>query len=202
MRYGAKMLPMVLFLLPSGGIAQSAEPTGRSVDPATLNLASCIVARSAGDLRWLLAVASKKIVIDQAVLEGVVGNSFQAAVHDCPVEGASMTTALQVSRSLVRFHPNAVNATRENDALGSCLANTAKDEALAYLQAADKAYASKRSSDGELKALLSASKGCGGELTKLGDRIQANQLYSRMNWLLRAEPALGRVENAREGAIN
>lgn len=194
-RLHIRFAPVLIF----AAVPQFAQAQATAVDPMTMNAATCAVARSAGDLRWAFAVLEKKVKIEASLSEGVVGNAMTAALQDCPITGINASLAIRAARSFMRFHPRAQNATRPNDALAECLARTAKTEALLFVESFDRNYKFRQNNDEALKAMFAASTGCGTELSKLGDQTQANELYSRINWILRAAPALDHISEPLPG---
>ena len=186
-------LKLVAFYLMATGpaLAQGQPQPASQLTPATSNLVNCAIARNAGDVRWLNAIAAKTSGLSPSIEKGAQVNALQGMLYGCSVEGADASAAIGMIRRGMKFHPNSINAPRRMDALAECLAKSAPKEAIAYLEASDKNEASNGSAaDVDYQKMFGASSGCGAELDKIGNKIQENELYSKLNWLLRAAPAL------------
>lgn len=171
------------------------QPSGRQpveINQPTFHLANCAIARNSGDARWLGLVVNKRANLAPEKEKGAQLAAMQATFYGCPVEGADFANAFRLAGAMLRYHPDAVNLPRRTDALADCIARSAPRDALAFVEGVDAKLAAQDPAPAkDYPALLAkVSKTCAAELPKGGDKVQENELYSRLNWDLRAAPAL------------
>lgn len=176
-----------------GPSAASAQPPAETA--LSEQLARCAIEKHPRDVRWLRALIGKEISLDAEVLGGALLNALGATMTGC-MEGRAESELPGFVAALRRLGGSASTTRSEPmDALGDCLVRSAPEESMAFLRESDiGALRTKRGgflSDTALQTMLSKSRGCGPILAKMGDRMDGNQIYSRINWLLRAGSKLG-----------
>lgn len=204
----AKLVAAALALVAAGPGAAYAQPAVGEAAKSDA-MARCAVEKHPNEARWLKAILSKEVSLEPEVGGGAILNALGPVLQDClmaqerpnfDVDGF-FTTLLRIAGSAGPARAGPM------DALGSCFVKVAPQEAMAFVRESD--IGASRSftgtqvnmgyvSDSALNALLSAglskSPECGPILKKMGERVDANQLYSRINWLLRAGPKSGAVK--------
>jgi len=204
MRIFAPLLPIVI-LAAGGAVAQVpvARPTTvRVISAATGNLVNCAIAQNSGDVRWLIALVQNKTTLRLSAPEGAQTNAVESVLMNCPIEaGADTKEALTLIIRGIRLHSMSVNMPRRMDKLADCLTSASPQESLKFLETADQASAKNNAGavQGDyttgIKPILEASPSCSVEIAKIGDALNANELYSRINWTLRATSALAASTN-------
>jgi hypothetical protein len=210
------LLATILALAVAGSGAAYAQPA--VAQPAKFDgITQCAIEKHPNEARWFGALLAKRVSIDPEVRAGAFLNATGELLKGCLVDGSHWDFDAFVA-SLQRYGESAPTGPPRPgpmDALGDCLQRFAPQEAVAFLRESDIGAArsfnsSQPGADGKLSlrmgylsdpaldAMISKSllgkPGCGPVIKKLGKRVQrvdANALYSRINWLLRAEPQLG-----------
>lgn len=181
-------------LTPACALAQAPAPAPapQAITQESANLANCAIARNAGDARWLGAIITKQANLTPAIETGAQMSAVQIMFYGCPVTGADIGSAIRIIGAMLPFHPGAINLPRRSDALADCTARAVPREALTFVVGVDTKVAAKdpAPAKGYPALLAKAGKSCAAELTKLDGKVQENELYSRLNWALRAAPAL------------
>jgi hypothetical protein len=202
--FGIRLLAATAAL--AGPAAASAQPA--VAEPAKLdNMAQCAIDKHPNEARWLGALLAKKASVEPGLGSGTFLNAMGELLNGCLVDGSRFDLDAFVD-SLRRFGESAPTGPARPgpmDALGDCFAQSAPQEAIAFLRESDIEAAKSFSpdaggkvalkmgsiSDSAFEAMLSKSSGCGPILDKLGGQVHGNQVYWRLNWRLRAEPQLG-----------
>ena len=176
--------------------AASAQPAAGEA-ARSQEMARCAIEKHPNEVRWLKSLVEKEISLEPEVLGGAALNAIGEMMKGC-MEGrpqselAGFVTAVRgmwgsLSKGPARPGPM--------DALGDCVVRSAPQEAMTFVRESDiGALRTQRAgfvSDPALENMLKKSRGCGPVLDKLGDRVDGNQLYSRISWLLRAAPKAG-----------
>lgn len=182
-------------------MAQEASPpvADAASQPSTANLVNCAIARNAGDVRWIIAVNDKQAKLNPELAKGARINALSSVLYGCPIDGADIKAAFGMIARGMQFHAGSENAPRRMDRLADCIAKVAPAAALAYLEAEDRASTVNLKfglSDTDLSAIFSAAPSCGAELTRLSNNVQSNELYSRLNWLIRAMPTFAALSQS------
>lgn len=202
------LLPVSLAIMITGSGGASAQPPAGQTAQSD-KVARCAVEKHPNEARWLKALMSKEVSFEPEVRGGAVLNALGPILRDClltqeqphfDIEGF-FTTLRRIGGSAGPAPAGSM------DELGSCFVRFAPEQATAFLRESDleasRSFTGTKMSMGSvsdtaLEALisksLSKSPGCGPTFKKLGKRVQhvdANALYSRLNWLLRVEPQLG-----------
>lgn len=179
--------------------AASAQPAPPETAQSE-KLARCAIEKHPNDVRWLLALVAKEVSVEPEILGGAVLNSLGQVATGC-LEGQAQSELPGFIAALRRMGVSVSTRPAKPgpmDALGDCVVRSAPTEAMAFIRESDiGALRTQRGGflpDAALQTMFSKSRGCGPILDKLGDRINGNQLYSRVNWLLRAGPKLGAVK--------
>jgi len=190
------LLATALALANGGAGAASAQPaTGETAESE--KLARCAIEKHPNEVRWLKALVDREISLEPEVLGGAALNALGEIMKGC-MDGrpqSEMPGFVTSLRGMWGSLPAVPPRPGPMDALGDCLARSAPPEAMAFVTESDLgALRTQRAgflSDPALEKLLKKSRGCGPILDKLGDRVDGNQLYSRISWLLRAQPKSG-----------
>ncbi|HEU0098807.1 MAG TPA: hypothetical protein VFQ67_08520 [Allosphingosinicella sp.] len=178
------------------------------------DLARCAIENHPDEARWFGSLLARKVSVEQQAAGGAFLNALGELLKGCLADGSRLDFDVFVA-SVRQFAESPFSGTARPgpmDALGDCFLRVAPQEAMAFLRESDieagKSLSSLESnpggsvalqvssvSDPAFRAMLSKSlserNGCGPALKKLGDRVDGNQVYWRLNWLLRAAPQLG-----------
>lgn len=189
------------------GAASAQPPAGETAQSDKVAL--CAIEKRPNEARWLKALMSKEVSIEPEVGGGAVLNALGPIMRDCLMTQAQPHFDVEVFfKTLRRIGGSAGPAPAgPMDELGSCFVRLVPQEAMAFLRESDleasrsftgtgmsMGSVSDSALDAMFRAGLSKDPGCGPIVKKLGkdvQRVDANQLYSRINWLLRAGPKLG-----------
>jgi hypothetical protein len=188
-------LTATLALSIAGPGAASAQPASAETAQSG-KLARCAIEKHPSAVRWLRGLIEKEVSVEPEVLAGAVLNALAEVATGC-LEGQPQSELRGFVSALRRMGGSASTSPRPGpmDALGDCFARSVPNEATAFIRESDiGALRTQRGgflSDPALQTMFSKSRGCAPILDKLGDRVDGNQLYSRINWRLRAGPKLG-----------
>lgn len=207
------MFATALALAGTGAGSGFAQPSAG--EPAQFDdLARCAIEKHPNEARWLGALLAKRVSVESAAGGGAFMNAFGWVMKGCLVDGSrlDLDAFLASLRQFGESAPAGPARSGPMDALGDCFLRVAPQEAMAFVRESDIGAAkglnsAEPDSSGKMalpmghlshpafEAMLSKSlsqkSGCGPILKKLGDRVDGNQLYWRLNWRLRAEPKLG-----------
>ena len=179
------------------GAGAQANP---AADAETDKLARCAIEKHPNEVRWLNALLAKKVALDEETGPGARMNSLAGISPGC-LEGKSDADVAAVVVALGKATETDYQRSSSAgpmDELADCLVRSAPGEALAFVRQSDMDALRLRRfgavSHDALASLLKRGGVCDGIVRKLGDRLQGNQLYSRINWLVRAAPLLGAQE--------
>lgn len=190
------LLTIALSLAAAGAGAAPAQPAAgeaaRSEEAAT-----CAIEKHPNEVRWLKSLVDKEISLEPEVLGGAALNAIGEMMKGC-MEGrpqSEITGFVTALRGMWGSLPKGPARLGPMDALGDCVVRSAPQEAMTFVRESDiGALRTQRAgfvSDPALENMLKKSRGCGPILDKLDDRVDGNQLYSRISWLLRAAPKAG-----------
>jgi hypothetical protein len=174
-------------------IAAPAVQNAAELNSDTFNLLNCMSAKNGGDLRWLVAVVQNKAELSAHDKSIALGMGADVATKGCPLgNNADVQLALNIALAGVKYHPGSLNAPTSMDSVAACLAKLAPKESWAFLLDPRTSPA-----DGEpYDKLLEASGGCKEQLKAVEYSIRVEELYSNLNWILRAAPALNKLATA------
>lgn len=178
------------------------------------DLARCATEKHPNEARWFGSLLAKKVSVEPEVAGGAFLNALGELLKDCLVDGSRLDFDAFVA-SLQQFAqsgPTGPARPGPMDRLADCFVRVAPKEAMAFVRESDigagkslssmtpnsdgkvalqVSYVSESAFDAMLSKSLSEKSGCGPALKKLGDRVNGNQVYWRLSWVLRAEPQLG-----------
>jgi hypothetical protein len=154
------------------------------IDQGTFTLFNCIVARNAGDVRWLDRSITRAEKSRSSVDQKIANNAFQILVAGCPVDGADVVKAAGLARGALPYHPNALNLPSPMDAVAECLLEKSPEKSRDFIKQTDEIG---WGAPGGYKSLGSELPKCQAELQKAGGTLLVNKLYSAINWRMRAE---------------
>ena len=207
------LLATALAVAIAGSGAASAQPA--SGGPAKFDdLARCAIEKHPNEARWLGALLAKKVSVEPGAGGGAFINAVGELMKGCLVDGSRLDfdAFLASLRQFGESAPTGPARPGPMDALADCFLRVAPQEATAFVRESDigaskslesaepdtsgkmalpMGHLSDSAFDTMLSKSLAKSSGCGRILKKLGDRVDGNQLYWRLNWRLRAEPMLG-----------
>jgi 2Fe-2S iron-sulfur cluster binding domain len=193
--FGMRLLATTL-ALSSPAYAAPAQPASGETAQSE-KLAKCAIEKHPNAVRWLMALAAKEVSLEPEVLGGAALNALAEMATGC-LEGQAQSEMRGFVAAVRRMAGSASTSPARAgpmDALGDCLVRSAPQEAMAFVRESDiGALRTQRGgfiADAALQTMLEKSRGCGPIVDRLGDRVDGNQLYSRINWLLRAGPKLG-----------
>lgn len=179
--------------------ATSAAPAVVAV-PEAAALAACAVERGSGDLRWIGVVRSGRSGVPADNAGKAVNNALMASFSGCEIK-ADADPAVAARDALAAVDSgvgSGANLPRRADPLADCLVRDAKLSAMLYLAVADR-YGIDASAEApkRLQAMSSMlSTACQPAFRAMGDKLDELELYSRLSWVLRAEPALRAIAPA------
>lgn len=191
----AGLVAAALAISSPASAAPAGPPTGETAKSE--QLAKCAIEKHPKAVRWLMALVAKEVSLEPEVLGGAALNALAEMSMGC-LDGQAQSEMPGFVAAVRRMAASASTSpvpAAPMDALGDCLVRSAPREALDFVRESDiGALRTQRGgfiADPALQNLLMKSRGCGPILDKLGNRVDGNQLYSRINWRVRAEPKLG-----------
>ena len=157
----------------------------------TASKANCAVSYNADEIRWLQLLMNGKIALLPEVDAGARTHALSGMMRECfkDADRVDFKEFVPASFAALTKYPEKRSSPRAMDALGDCLASSVPSQSIKFLEASDReAFATRKFgalSNPAMDVMLSASKGCGKELDKLNNKIQANDLYFKLNAILR-----------------
>ena len=134
-------------------------------------------------------------------MDGAVRNAMTAAFSTCSMRGAKLIQVLEILKMMVPHMNGSPERDGKEGEYTDCLITRYPERSSRYLVEADNAVVDMDSDEraDRFVAFISSTPDCKGAKPGIEGMQSVERLYSKLNWALRAKPALAALQASEKG---